>query len=290
MGVITKLWNQDKGFKNLRTYYFHSIQTKHDVFGIDKVNGTRIQQFNDCLDSIIGNANFIDMKHLKSGSIPPDSGMITFDDGFKDNIEVVLPIVEQRKIPITLFITWGFISGDVYPYEYILSDFIKNYHGSLEFVWQKKPFHFQVSIINRHKVYDEIRLMVKFSNLVFRRQLLEQVVGPDWEDLKRDHLFISPNEIDRLRNHPLISWGIHSYSHFPLRYLDRNELGKELEQPLRELREIANIDFPAFSYPYGYYSTKLMKNLKRSGYKAAFTTKSTTDPFGKFEIPRFKWN
>jgi peptidoglycan/xylan/chitin deacetylase (PgdA/CDA1 family) len=39
------------------------------------------------------------------------SGMtaITFDDGFRDNLTVALPLLEKYRIPVTLFITAGYI-------------------------------------------------------------------------------------------------------------------------------------------------------------------------------------
>jgi peptidoglycan/xylan/chitin deacetylase (PgdA/CDA1 family) len=44
-------------------------------------------------------------------SLPENSVVITFDDGFRDNYEQGLPILQQHKFPATLFLTTGMVSG-----------------------------------------------------------------------------------------------------------------------------------------------------------------------------------
>ena len=39
---------------------------------------------------------------------------ITFDDGFRDNLTVALPLLEKYRLPITLFVTAGFVGRDDY--------------------------------------------------------------------------------------------------------------------------------------------------------------------------------
>jgi len=39
---------------------------------------------------------------------------ITFDDGFRDNLTVALPLLEKYDLPMTLFVTAGFIGSDGY--------------------------------------------------------------------------------------------------------------------------------------------------------------------------------
>ncbi len=39
---------------------------------------------------------------------------ITFDDGFRDNLTVALPLLERFKLPMTLFVTAGFVGTGLY--------------------------------------------------------------------------------------------------------------------------------------------------------------------------------
>jgi hypothetical protein len=50
---------------------------------------------------------------LRQGSLPPRSLSITFDDGYRDNAEVALPLLARYGIPATFFISTGFLTAQV---------------------------------------------------------------------------------------------------------------------------------------------------------------------------------
>jgi peptidoglycan/xylan/chitin deacetylase (PgdA/CDA1 family) len=41
--------------------------------------------------------------------LPPRPLLITFDDGYRDNYEIALPILEERRLPAVLFVTTGLV-------------------------------------------------------------------------------------------------------------------------------------------------------------------------------------
>jgi peptidoglycan/xylan/chitin deacetylase (PgdA/CDA1 family) len=43
------------------------------------------------------------------GSLPPHTAAVTFDDGFRNNVQVALPILERHRVPATIFLTTSFI-------------------------------------------------------------------------------------------------------------------------------------------------------------------------------------
>ena len=51
---------------------------------------------------------------------------ITFDDGYKDNLDYALPILEKFKVPATVYVTTRFLEGDTWMWWYELKEEIKN--------------------------------------------------------------------------------------------------------------------------------------------------------------------
>ena len=49
--------------------------------------------------------------HLKDGTLPARAACITFDDGYADNHDVALPILQSHGLPATFFIATGFLDG-----------------------------------------------------------------------------------------------------------------------------------------------------------------------------------
>jgi peptidoglycan/xylan/chitin deacetylase (PgdA/CDA1 family) len=51
------------------------------------------------------------IQQLRHACMPPRAAAITFDDGYADNAEVALPLLQQFGLPATFFIASGFLDG-----------------------------------------------------------------------------------------------------------------------------------------------------------------------------------
>ena len=80
-------------------------------------------------------------KRLSSGYNPDVAVAITFDDGYKDNLENALPILEKYNLPAIIYITTRFPEGDCRMWWYELWDII-NDKTHIEFEWNNKRYHF----------------------------------------------------------------------------------------------------------------------------------------------------
>lgn len=48
---------------------------------------------------------------LADGTLPPRAACVTFDDGYADNAEVALPILQELGVPATFFVAAGYLDG-----------------------------------------------------------------------------------------------------------------------------------------------------------------------------------
>ena len=51
------------------------------------------------------------LRRLRDGTLPARPAAITFDDGYADNAEVALPILQRHRLHATFFVSTGFLDG-----------------------------------------------------------------------------------------------------------------------------------------------------------------------------------
>ena len=68
---------------------------------------------------------------------------ITFDDGYKDNLIHALPILEEHKIPASIYITTKFLEKKVNMWWYELKETIDK-ETSLNFDFENRNFNFKL--------------------------------------------------------------------------------------------------------------------------------------------------
>ena len=95
---------------------YATVLTFHSVNDTEEQNGLTIHPrlFEEVLDVLVRRYQIVPLARLcemvlKSEPIPARTVAITFDDGYLDNFSVAAPILKQRKVPATFFVSSGYV-------------------------------------------------------------------------------------------------------------------------------------------------------------------------------------
>lgn len=239
---------------------------------------------------------------------------ITFDDGYYDNFEVAMPILQKHNIPGAFFFTTanfgrkGFwwdeleqlilrtprlpetinLSFGKKSYSLILRDsaVLTDDCRKHNIAW-RYGMNFPNS---RIKLYLELWSELKFMESQERDKAMTLI--KDWVGTVSVPTppLMSAEQIMQLAGTGLFEIGAHSVSHPALGMLPRTEQHNEIKKSKDSLENLVNLSVTGFAYPYGHYSNSTPSITKSAGFRYAVTTeeKRVSSNCSVFEIPRFQ--
>jgi peptidoglycan/xylan/chitin deacetylase (PgdA/CDA1 family) len=217
-----------------------------------------------------------DVRASLDGTRPlsPRSLLITFDDGFADNIDYALPLLQKHCASATVFITSDVIGREERLWtEDLLSAFAAGWVGQRELACLHKLLiggstcdpedpTLIWDIVRHEPDRDEALVQTAFSKLKIHLRRI-----------KHPRQMLTEDEIGNLVNKGL-SIGAHGKTHTALPFSSNIEA--ELVWPRTVLNEIVaahghgSID--ALSFPHGAYTSEIVDQALAAGYKLVFTS------------------
>jgi peptidoglycan/xylan/chitin deacetylase (PgdA/CDA1 family) len=98
--------------KRLSILIYHRVLPRQDPLFPSEVDAARFDQH---LSFLKQSFNIIPLgaavHGLRNNSLPPRAACITFDDGYADNAEIALPILQRHGVAATFFVATGFLNG-----------------------------------------------------------------------------------------------------------------------------------------------------------------------------------
>ena len=224
--------------------------------------------------------------------------VITFDDGYEDNLINALPILEKYEIPATIFVTTGLVGSDreLWHDEIVSLIFMGRYYPDF-FLTKSTICNFSC----RTRTIDErVKLYYLLRNMLLRLSNAERELILD--DLRKwagtgkkhrtTHKILTREQLCKLSNSKYITIGSHTINHPSLGLLEKEEQWKELVESKKMLEEWINQEISIFSYPFGNqiaYTNETIALCKAAGYARAMTTKPgiiENNQYSEYEIPR----
>lgn len=219
-------------------------------------------------------------------SLPPRALLVTFDDGWADNVEFAAPLLRAAGVPAVFFLATGAIkSGEAFWQEQFFAAAVAA--GSESEAWRalepdkcgEKEFLPRVlgviSALARSGADDGPRAL---------RQLLTAV------DCLMPQM-MTPDDVTRLAEDPLFDFGTHGISHTP--FVDMDDPVAELVGSWEDLTRWCAPEVQSLSFPHGRYTQTILDQAKSSGYELIFDSEQylcrtgnalTRPSIGRFEV------
>jgi peptidoglycan/xylan/chitin deacetylase (PgdA/CDA1 family) len=197
--------------------------------------------------------------------------LITFDDGYRNNLTEALPVLEAHDVPCVLFVTTGFVDGTVYPYELELASVAE----TLTTVHLLNGSTVEVdSDSDRWALYQRFREPLKSATHTHRERFLDELAcrnGYLREDFQRESM-LTWKDLKELSQHPLVTIGAHTCTHLLLSSQWWGTAFQEIRHSRDELESRLGHRISVISYPYGGHSFAVRRFVQALGFEYAFTT------------------
>ena len=203
---------------------------------------------------------------------------LTVDDGYRDNHDTLLPILEARGIPATVYVVPGLIDRTAPLWWYALDEVIaREQHLRLPL-----PGDTAIACGDRAGQERAFSLAAGFMLRASRDQAARMIEaltarhGIDMAALADRHM-MDWAMVRRLAASPLIEIGAHTLTHPPLAALDHAEAAAEMTGSRDRLERELGRPVRHFAYPYGTPGTTGAREVALTG-ELGFRTAVTTLP------------
>ncbi len=227
---------------------------------------------------------------IGTGRLPPRAVCITFDDGYRSVHDLALPILQEFKLPATIFVTSGFVGGGNMWNDRIIEAVQNLPPGQLDLRDLGLGSYSLASLGDRQQTVGRLTEASKYLPPQGRFDLVKRL-----EDMVGDHLdaglMLTPEMVLNL-DRAGIEIGAHTISHPILTSLTDEQARLEIEGGKRELEAIIGKPVRLFAYPNGKvgkdFDERHTRMAREAGYAAAFTTSvgAVTAAQDRFALPR----
>lgn len=265
--------------RRLTVLTFHRVLARSDArwSDADKEWSITTDELASCVAFVKQHYSVISLEQLlaarrRGAELPPCPALLTFDDGWADNEEHALPVLEAAGVPAVIFVS-GDAVGRSAPFwrEALRAAFLGQRLD--DEVWRalwagvSKPAPARDAATLEH-------LLDAMAGLT--RAQRDALLAP-WQprlDDGRRHM-VTVEQLRRLRARG-VAVGAHGRTHEPL---DRCEdLDDELRQPIRRLGELLDEPITTMALPHSRFDAEVLRQAARAGYDLVFTGEPKLPP------------
>jgi peptidoglycan/xylan/chitin deacetylase (PgdA/CDA1 family) len=219
---------------------------------------------------------------LASGTLPAKACLVTFDDGWFDNHEYALPILERERVPALMFVATDYIDSSTCFWQERVS-------RGLDAAWRAgergSPALAANGVPPLAKLTEPDARRAIQTTIGDRKRLplaqleawIESLFGAlaaagVTVESGGDDRFMSWTQVAALANSEVVTLGSHACSHRPLSKIDAATRRRELDESRRILKARLGREVRTIAYPDGGHDDATVDDTRAAGYELAFTT------------------
>ena len=238
-------------------------------------------EFSLQMDYVKDHFNVINCEHLVSylrgeKELPPHAAIITFDDGYHDNLSNAYPILKERNLPAIIFLATAFIGKDEpFYWDYVSYCF---YHTTrrqahLPLIGDCSWVDEHSRDLIMHRWMETIKRIpeTQKQDCVSQIGKILEVVVPE---RAFDKLYLNWDQVRVMSESGLIEFGAHTVSHPILTRIPIDQAEYEIRESKKKIEEETGKTVTALAYPNGGqadFSQAVMQAAEDAGIKVAFS-------------------
>jgi peptidoglycan/xylan/chitin deacetylase (PgdA/CDA1 family) len=225
---------------------------------------------------------------LEQGRLPGRAACITFDDGYADNAEVALPILQRHGLCSTFFIATGFLDGGQMWNDRVIA-LVRGAAGDRLNLLEHGLGCFDItSLPMRRRAIAALLDALKYLPPEQRLERVQRICGAG----ESAGVMMSSAQVLALHRAGM-EIGAHTVSHPILARISDAAARAEIQQSRDQLERLTGCAVPLFAYPNGKPDDDYGKNhveiVRQLGFQAAVATAWGTagSAADRFQLPRF---
>jgi peptidoglycan/xylan/chitin deacetylase (PgdA/CDA1 family) len=280
--------------KSIRNFLFHRVSPERDELW-DPVG---VEHFEKCIKYISSHYEVITVEQLPS--VKDSYGQhkyatLSFDDGYKDNIQFALPVLDKYGVKASFYVTTECIDKNIPTWTHHMEYLFQHTQIKklvLDFDFISDAFIVK-ELSSRTKRIEYARQLIPYLKTLRhdQRKLVIEAIAQNYNDVKIPELMMSWEDL-KLLNAQGHYIGSHSVTHPLLGQLnDEQEIRAELVSSGNVIKKNLGYFPVTFAYPIGSYNAEVIRLCKESGYEIGLATKQDVyrpDRDTIFEVPRIE--
>lgn len=250
------------------------------IFDANQRNIVAAQAFGQVLDTLSADGvAVVTLDEALSRLAAPRAGRfvcLTFDDGYRDNHDLLLPILEARRVPATVYVAPGLIDGTAPLWWYALDEAIAR-APRLRLPLPEETDLPAPDRAAKERAFAAAARVMTTAPAPIRATLMAALVerhGVDVRQLAARHM-MDWTMVRRLAASPVIEIGAHTLTHPPLATLAEEEAAAEMAGSRERLEAETGRMVRHLAFPYGTRATTGAREARIAaalGFRTAVTT------------------